>query len=457
MPSSNLQAQHGEATIVGKATVRRVLRSRTSQEYHLRKDGRLVSEEKEIAVPIKGCRACHQEKLIEVLSLGNQYVSDFIASNGDSPRVPLELVRCGDCSLVQLRHTFPRGSLYRHYWYRSGISKTMRDALADIVSRACNIAKPAPGDLVLDIGCNDGTLLRSYSVPGLSLVGFEPAVNLVEEARRDTSWIFNDFFSSQVFRQKFNQGKARIITSVAMFYDLEDPNSFVEDISECLAPDGIWVVQQNYLATMLDQNGFDNIGHEHLEYYSLATLNALVKRHGLEVFEVETNDVNGGSFRTYISHRGSHPIGESVSRLEEHEDRLSLGANAVYQRFAKNIRRIRSQVRRFIIREVSRGKTVYVYGASNRGNTILQYCGLDHSLIKRATDANPDKWGRKTVGTLIPIVSKEEARRDKPDYFLILPHHFLGEIKREEREYLKAGGKLIVPLPEFRIVTAEDN
>lgn len=404
------------------------------------------------ATKVKSCRVCKSPSLERVLFLGNQYVSDFVASDGNSPRVPLELVRCSSCGLVQLRHTVSRSSLYRHYWYRSGISPTMRKALAELVLRTCEVAKPRPGDLVLDIGCNDGTLLRSYRIEGLFLAGFEPAENLVEEAKKGTDLIFDDFFSAKAFKLKLVERKARIVTSVAMFYDLEDPDSFVSDVSEILTPEGVWVVQQNYLVTMLEQNGFDNIGHEHLEYYSLGTMRTLLEKHGLEVFQVETNDVNGGSFRTFICHKGRYPIGESVPCMEENEARLRLGDPATYKTFALSIERVRAHARDFVVGEVKRGKTVYVYGASNRGNTILQYCGLDHSVIKKAADANPEKWGRKTVGTLIPIVSKEEARRDKPDYFLILPHHFLQEIRNDEKEYLESGGKLIVPLPEFRLV-----
>ena len=329
----------------------------------------------------------------------------------------------------------------------------MREALADVATKAYQTVKPVAGDIVVDTGCNDGTLLRSYPRAELRLVGFEPAENLVEDARKGTDYVFNDFFKAGVFTEKFSDEKAKIITSVAMFYDLDDPNGFVIDIVKCLAPDGIWVVQQNYLTTMLQKNGFDNIGHEHLEYYSLSTMERLLTKHRLEIFDVETNDVNGGSFRTYVCHRERYPVRESVSLLKQKEDLLRLNSRDAYHAFANNIREIRSQLNRLIKTEVERGKTVYVYGASNRGNTILQYCGLNYRLISKATDANREKWGRKTVGTKIPIVSKEEARRDKPDYFLILPHHFLDEIKREEKSYLEHGGKFIVPLPEVRIVS----
>ncbi len=327
----------------------------------------------------------------------------------------------------------------------------MRAALADVATKAYNVAKPSNGDLVIDVGCNDGTLLRSYNQPGLRLVGFEPATNLVPDASKGTYWIFNDFFSRDVFRKKFDGEKAKIITCVAMFYDLEKPNDFVNDISDCLDHNGVWIVQQNYLGTMLDKNGFDNIGHEHLEYYSLNTMEKLLSKHGLEIFDVETNDVNGGSFRTYAGHRGDFEVRESVNTLKQREKHMLLNSVRVYHDFAARIRKIKFELNKLVKNEVNRGKIVYVYGASNRGNTILQYCGLDYRLIKKATDANPEKWGRKTVGTKIPIVSKEEARKDKPDYFLILPHHFLEEIKREEKDYLENGGRFIVPLPSVRV------
>ena len=405
------------------------------------------------AVPAKACRVCGSTRLEEVLSLGEQYVSDFVTETGHSIREPLELVRCTNCGLVQLKHTFSREKLYRHYWYKSGISRTMRVALADLTARTCEIAEPTPNDIVVDIGCNDGTLLRSYGRGRLFLVGFEPARNLVPEAENGTNLIFNDFFKAEIFRKRFGDRRAKIVTTVAMFYDLEDPNSFVADIGNILSQDGVWVVQQNYLATMLEQNGFDNIGHEHLEYYSLGTMQTLLRRHGLEVFEVEVNDVNGGSFRTFISFTGLHAIGKTVVEMQNYEKRLGLDQHSTYEKLAARIQRIRSDVRDFIVQEATAGKTVYVYGASNRGNTILQYFGLDNALISKATDANPEKWGRKTVGTLIPIVSKEEARKDRPDYFVILPHHFLNEIVNEERDYLQSGGKFIVPLPRLSIVS----
>jgi hypothetical protein len=332
----------------------------------------------------------------------------------------------------------------------------MRNALEDIVVKACEIAQPEDGDIVMDIGCNDGTLLRSYRTPGLKSVGFEPAKNLVEEARKGTSVVFNDFFRYDLFKQKFTNSKAKIVTSIAMFYDLDNPDVFVADVVKCLDTRGVWVIQQNYLCSMLQQNGFDNVGHEHLTYYSLGTMSRLMDSHDLEIFDVVKNEVNGGSFRTYIARKGQFPVRESVDEMREFEKGLFSMKPSVYSNFAKNVRRVRSHLNEFVTEQTKTGRTVYVYGASTRGNTILQYCKLDHRLVKKATDANPEKWGRRTPGTDIPIVSKDEARRDRPDFFLVLPHHFLKEIMKEEKEYLESGGKFIIPLPEFRILTSSD-
>jgi hypothetical protein len=241
-----------------------------------------------------------------------------------------------------------------------------------------------------------------------------------------------------------------------MFYDLDDPDAFVADIVKCLDTRGVWVIQQNYLCSMLEQNGFDNIGHEHLTYYSLGTMSRLLGSHGLEIFNVEKNDVNGGSFRTYVARRGQFPIRKSVEEMRDLENELFSMKPSIYSTFANNVRKIRSQLQEFITDQAKSGRSVYVYGASTRGNTILQYCELDYRLIRKATDANPEKWGRRTPGTNIPIVSKDEAREDHPDFFLMLPHHFLREIMKEERRYLESGGKFIVPLPRFRIVNIND-
>jgi len=411
---------------------------------------------------IRECRVCGKKELMPVLSLGMQYLSNFI----DDPSqelyaAPIELVLCnkeaGGCGLLQLRHTVPPDVLYRKFWYKSGTNQTMKDALADIVVKAEKLVKLRPNDLVLDIGANDGTLLRSYSYHNLKLVGFEPATNLMDEARTGTTKIFNDFFNHAAFEKEFHDQKAKIITSIAMFYDLDKPREFVGDIVKILHKEGIWIVQMNYLATMLENNAFDNIVHEHLEYYSLGSLNSLLAGQNLVIFDVELNDINGGSIRTYIKHKDceSYPITERVGKTKLYEDRMGLDGYQTYRKFATRIENLKEKTYSLVKDKVKKGQTVYCYGASTRGNTLLQYYNLDNRLIKAASDRNPVKWGKSTAGTNIPIISEERARLEKPDYFLILPWYFIDEFISRENEFLKGGGKFIVPLPVLKIIQNE--
>jgi NDP-4-keto-2,6-dideoxyhexose 3-C-methyltransferase len=404
------------------------------------------------------CRVCGSDELLPVLSLGNQYIINF--PEGDAPdtgiRAPLDMVLCAntECSLAQLRHTVEPDLLYRQFWYKSGINQTMRDALADVTRSAQQRVQLGKGDIVVDIGSNDSTLLRTYAVDGLYTVGFEPATNLMTEARERTSLIVNDYFNGASFQQHLPGKQARVVTSIAMFYDLEDPNAFVRDIKSILATDGVWINQMNYLGTMLSKNAFDNISHEHLEYYSLSSLEFLLARHGLEVFDAELNNLNGGSIRAYISHVGAHPVHERVRELRRSEGHLK--TFDPYREFVARLEDIKQRICSFIDGERAAGKKIYVYGASTRGNTLLQYFGLNDKVITAAAERNPVKWGKRMVGTNVPIVSEDEARKAKPDYFLVLPWAFIREFLAREKEFLQGGGRFIVPLSEFRVLSIKD-
>lgn len=414
---------------------------------------------------ISNCRVCGFEKLTPILSLGDLYISDFLEESemNEAEKAPLDLVLCnendGGCGLLQLKHTVSNEVMYRRYWYFSGTNKTMMQELYNIAAKIESLAPLKVGDYVMDIGANDGTLLRGYKFRGLNLTGFEPAKNLGKYNTVGTTKIINDFFNCEAWKKEFGEAKAKAITAIAMFYDLDDPNKFVADVAKCLDKEGVFIIQMAYLPSMLAQNMFDNICHEHLEYYSLLSLENLLKRHNLEVFDVELNDINGGSYRIYIKHKdGGQSIKvaagaeKRMGDLREAEKKLELNNRKVYDEFAERVEKIKKEVFSFIKSEVEKGEKVYVYGASTKGNTLLQYFNLDNSLIKAAAERNSAKWGKKTVGTNIPIISEEQARSEKPDYFLILPWHFLKEFKEREAEYLKNGGKFIVPLPEFEII-----
>lgn len=355
--------------------------------------------------------------------------------------------------------------MYQNYWYRSGTNQTMRDALADIANTAERLANLRSSDSVLDIGCNDGTLLGSYKTAGIYRIGFDPAENLVVYSRKVANRVVNTFFSAEAFQQdsELTNWRPKIVTSIAMFYDLEDPNKFVSDIKKVMDPNGVWIVQMSHLPLMLERHDIGNICHEHLEYYSLESLEYLLNAHDFIVADVEVNDVNGGSLRAYVRNRGADEAGfgdatyrglamQRVNRLRQEEAKLGLGELRTYQEFAAWSERIKCDVSMFIKDHVNRGKKVAVYGASTKGNVMLQYYGLDYRLISLAAERNPDKWGKVTVGTRIPIVSEDAARAAKPDYFLVLPWHFVKEFRDREKEYLLSGGRFIVPLPHFTLV-----
>jgi hypothetical protein len=413
------------------------------------------------------CRICGSQHLAPLLDLGDQCISGLFATPGGEPPVtqalPLQLVRCDKtsdenaCGLVQLRHSVPGSLLYRSYWYRSGINQTMTRNLHEIAGQASAIARPAPDDLLLDIGCNDGTLLDGYG-KDFKLVGVDPS-DVTRYAVAKGYDVINDFFSADALNGRYPDARAKIITSIAMFYDLEDPGAFVADIGLTLAEGGVWVMELAYLPTMLENNAFDTICHEHLEYYSFSVLERLLRDHGLEPVRIELNEVNGGSIRLFATHLGTIEVGPEDQRemdaLREREGELALDRPEGYDAFAEGTQRVKRRVRELIQEINDRGETVHVYGASTKGNTILQFCDLDASLLPYAADRNPDKWGSRTIRTGIPIISEDDSRAMKPDYYLALPWHFLDEFLDREREFLERGGKFIVPLPDVRLVGAD--
>ncbi len=403
------------------------------------------------------CRSCGSSSLEEVLNLGELHISSFPQTGApDGPKVPLSVVRCVICELVQLRHTTHPDLLYRTYWYRSGTNERMRAALADICHAVEGSVELQRHDLVVDIGCNDGTLLASYKLPSLRKVGFEPALNVAAIAREVPGIaVINDYFHSRT--PSFNQltGKAKAVTSIAMFYGLDDPHTFIRDIDSILAKEGLWIIQIAHLPSMLRRNAFDGICHEHLEYYSLRSIRHLLRMHGFEIFDAELIELNEGSIRLYVKRSNeihAREPSERVTNIEALEKGLGLETQAPFVAFANRVESIREKTMAFIKDAVESDKKVHVYGASTKGNTLLQYFGLSSKLVEYAWDRQDSKWGRQTVGTHIPILSETEGRKMRPDYLLMLPWHFAAEFLKRESAFLADGGKFIIPLPTFRIV-----
>jgi len=408
---------------------------------------------------ITDCRLCGSAKLTSILDLGNQALTGVFPKSREEeiPTGPLQLCKCDDCDLVQLRHNYDLGKLYGEtYGYRSGLNQSMVRHLHQKVAKIQALANLHDGDLVLDIGANDSTLLQAYPSQGLRLVGIDPSGPKFAQYYLPHIELVPDFFSAALVRQRFPGRRAKVVTSIAMFYDLEHPMDFVRDIVEILDDDGLWVFEQSYLPLMLDTNSYDTVCHEHLEYYALKQIKYMTDRMGLKIVDIELNDVNGGSFAiTAAKEKSSHTAaGGLIESALEEERRRDLGNTDTYRQFAARVSEHRERLLGLLGALKREGKKILGYGASTKGNVLIQYCGLDSELVPCIAEVNEDKFGAYTPGSRIPIVSEREARAMRPDYFLVLPWHFRKGIMGRERDFLANGGKFIFPLPSLDVVSA---
>lgn len=399
------------------------------------------------------CRACHHGPLVELADFGEQYLSDFRDDYQLPPKCPLVLMLCNQCKLVQLKHTTPSDLMYHErYGFKSGVNDTIKADLKDVVSSALQFRK-APRRW-LDIASNDGTLL-SYVPKPVYRVGVDPIKKLCQEARQHADLIVNDFFKAADVREYGENGEAEkfdIITSISMFYDIDDPNTFVDEVKSVLANKGVWVIQQNYLLTTLELGAIDNVCHEHLEYYTLISLSRLLERHGLEIFSLSTSMVNGGSIRTFVARKGDYPVDQTVVDQRTKEYVKGIGGLKVYTEFADHAFKQIAELSELVNRLAADGKSIYIYGASTRGATIWQAAGFGPKQITCAVERNPDKVNRQFSAIGIPIISEQRARDLPPDYMLIGPWFVADEILAREHELLDGGTHAIIPLPELRIV-----
>jgi len=413
---------------------------------------------RELAAPytrIERCRVSRSDHLVTVLHLGNQALTGVFPRSASLPVTtgPLELVWCPDSGLLQLNHSYDPAEMYgSNYGYQSGLNQSMVRHLEAKVCRLQAFVGLRAGDVVLDIGSNDATLLKAYRVPGLKRIGIDPTGAKFSHFYPPDIDLVPDFFTRENFEQ-VSPRKARIITSIAMFYDLDDPVDFSRQIAAVLADDGIWHFEQSYMPSMLRTNSYDTICHEHLEYYSIGVVKNVLEAAGLEVLDVQMNGVNGGSFAVTAAKKGSRQADRAmINWLLEQEKRMGLETPGPFRDFEERVFRHREDLRRLIRALVEDGKTIVGYGASTKGNVLLQFCGLGPDEIPAIADVNQDKFGCVTPGTHIPIVSEMEARALDPDFLFVLPWHFKSGIVERERDFLERGGKMIFPFPEIEIV-----
>ena len=406
---------------------------------------------------IEACRVSKSRHLVSVLDLGVQALTGVFPKNPTDKITegPLELVWCPDSGLLQLKHSYEPSELYgENYGYRSGLNQSMVSHLTEKMRYLERMVRLNPGDVVLDIGSNDATTLKAYSAKGIQRIGIDPTGKKFEPFYSEDIKLVPDFFSSAAYRSVESR-PARIVTSIAMFYDLEAPIEFAKQIESILADDGIWHLEQSYMPSMLRMNSYDTICHEHLEYYSLGAVQKIFERAGLKIVDVGMNAVNGGSFSVTAAKPGNRGLRQNfavINWLLDQEDRMGLNTPRPYRQFEERVFRHRDDLIRLIRALNADGKKILGYGASTKGNVVLQFCGFTEEDLPAIADVNPDKFGCSAPGTHIPIISEGEARAMKPDYFLVLPWHFKDGILRREKDFMANGGKMIFPFPEIEIV-----
>lgn len=408
---------------------------------------------------IESCRLCgHAGEFQLVYDLGEQYIVDFPKEKSlVADKAPLVMVRCTSCDLLQLAHTVHPDRLFKTFWYKSGINESMRRALRDLAITTATAARLTSEDKVLDIGANDGTLLSIYKeFTGAQTVGVDPADEVIHAGVRAKNMDLGITGYFPNIKELWPEAPFKVINAVAMFYDVDDPILFLHECKRYLDDDGVLVIQQNYLGTMLEDCAVDNICHEHLCYYTAGTMTRAVEGAQLEIQGAEINSVNGGSLRLYITHPGKSLSGLSMQKqaelytaykallLKEQQD--AYDTDAPYEAFRNKVYENVDTLARYC-RELNAKKgKIYLYGASTRVTTLLQLLNLPEGTIKAAADRDEQKWGRLTVGSWIPILSEEVCRKDA-EVFLVGPWHFKETIIRREDAFLAQGGKLLFPLP----------
>jgi hypothetical protein len=351
---------------------------------------------------------------------------------------------------VQLAHTYDLDAMYgANYGYRSGLNRAMVRHLGEKVAALTALRPLAPGDVVLDIGSNDGTLLGHYP-DSVTRIGIDPTSDKFRQHHPPDITALAEFFTANAFRRVAGARKARIVTSISMFYDLPAPMRFVEDVASILADDGIWHLEQSYLPAMLAAKAYDTVCHEHLEYYGLTQIAWMTRRAGLGITDVQFNDVNGGSFAVTVQ-KGC-PDAAVVAELlagEAHLESLD-----TWRAFAATVEQHRRDLTGLLQSLRAQGKRVYGLGASTKGNVVLQYCGITKDMLAAVAEVNPDKFGCFTPGTEIPICSEDDAAKAQPDVFMVMPWHFRQSFLDSRRAFLAGGGKLLFPLPDIELVAA---
>ena len=405
---------------------------------------------------ISKCRSCSGTKLIESLDLGYQSLTGIFPSkkNQKISSGRLKLVFCDECKLLQLSENFNQNEMYGiNYGYKSSLNPTMVEHLKSKSIKLEIIAKLSSGDVIVDIGSNDGTFLSFFNKK-YKLLGIDPTISKFKNDYKKNIIQIPDFFSKKTLDAHLTKKRAKLITTISMFYDLENPLTFAKEIYDCLDNDGIWHLEQSYMPNMIKNVSYDTICHEHLEYYSLKSTKYILDKSNFKIIDIQLNKVNGGSFAVTVAKKNSKKFDKSklVDWLEKKEDMYNYNKLSTIKSFTANVQKHKKLFKDLILNLNDMKKIVFGYGASTKGNVILQYCKINNKHLPYIVDINPYKRNKFTPGTNIKIINDDDLRKKKFDYLVVLPWHFRDYIIEKENKYLKKNKKLIFPLPDIEII-----
>tara|TARA_B110000003_G_C16617320_1_gene521755 strand:- start:124 stop:1371 length:1248 start_codon:yes stop_codon:yes gene_type:complete len=405
---------------------------------------------------IKYCRLCKSKKITKLIDFGQIACSSTfpLKNNKYNQITPMVFCICENCKLAQLLHNYSLKELYNdNYGYRSGVNQAMIKHLTTITNDIKNLIKFKKDDYVLDIASNDGTLLKTYKSKILKYVGIDPTISRFKTFYPKNFKTDSTFFSKKKYLNISKGKKAKVITSIAVFYDVSDPDKFISEIKDILDKEGVYVMEQSYLPMLIKNNAYDSICHEHLTYFTLKQIKYLCEKNNLKVIKASTNSMNGGSIRVFITHKKSDfKINtNSINKCDVLENKY-VNIKRLVQ-FKNDIKKLSINLNKTIKKIKDNKKVIHAYGASTKGNITLQYSKINKYQISFAADRNPTKWNRKMPGTNIPIISEKSSRLLNPDFYLVLPWHFRKDFIKRENFFLSNGGKLIFPLPKVEIVS----
>ena len=407
---------------------------------------------------VKKCRICGNKNLKKFLSLGKTPLANSFLSKEDlskeEKKFPLELCFCEKCKLVQLTYIVPSEDMFSNYVYLSSTTKTFQIHFAKMAEDITKEFKLGENSLAVDIGSNDGILLKGFKKFGVRIIGVEPAANVAQIAEKGGIETINDFFSEKVVTEIIRgKGKADVITATNVFAHIDDIDGVISNVKHLLKEDGIYVIEIQYFVDTIEQMTFDNIYHEHMSYYTLSSLDYFFRKHGMEIFKAEKVDTHGGSLRVFAKQKGSgHKVDSSVNRILEHEKKIGIGDFSLYNNFGEKVYGARDNLVRYIMDIKKQGRKIAGYGAPAKSNTLLNFCGIGKDEIDFIVEDNALKQGLYAPGTHIPVVNPKMLDEKKPDYILILAWNFADEILSKTKKYSESGTKFIIPLPEPRIV-----